>query len=96
MVNAVRLFAGVILCLFRARRELLLENLVLRQQLMVLKTKTSQAKTGGREPKEPICRLPCVRFAAHVCLPSVNWLRSITEIRWQPGLCLPTGVQRCG
>jgi hypothetical protein len=44
MVNAVRLFAGVILCLFSTRRELLLENLVLRQQLMVPKP-TSQAKT---------------------------------------------------
>ena len=37
MLNAVRLFARAILCLFRKRRELLLENLVLRQQLMVLK-----------------------------------------------------------
>ena len=35
MVNAVRLFAGVILCFFRTRRELLLENLVPRQQFMV-------------------------------------------------------------
>ena len=37
MVNVVRLFAGVILCLFRTRRELLLENPVLRQQRMLLK-----------------------------------------------------------
>ena len=37
MLNAVRLFARVILFLFRTRRELLLENMVLRQQLMVLK-----------------------------------------------------------
>ena len=35
MVNAVRLFAGVILCFFRTRRELLLEKLVPRQQFMV-------------------------------------------------------------
>jgi hypothetical protein len=39
MLNSVRLFARVILGLFRTRRELLLENLVLRQQLMVLKRK---------------------------------------------------------
>jgi hypothetical protein len=47
MVNAVRLFAKVILCLFRTRRELLLENLVLRQQLMVLKRKHRRARLGA-------------------------------------------------
>jgi len=47
MVNAVRLFAKVILCLFRTRRELLLENLVLRQQLMVLKRKHRRTKLGS-------------------------------------------------
>ena len=39
MVNVFRLLAGMILGLFRTRHELLLENLVLRQQLMVMKRK---------------------------------------------------------
>ena len=47
MLNAVRLFAGMILCLFRTRRELLLENLVLRQQLMVLKRKHSRPRLAA-------------------------------------------------
>lgn len=42
MAHAVRLFTGMILGLFRTRRELLLENLVLRQQLMVLRKETSK------------------------------------------------------
>jgi hypothetical protein len=39
MVDAIRLFVGTILRLTRTRRRLLLENLVLRQQLAVLKRK---------------------------------------------------------
>jgi hypothetical protein len=37
MITTFRLLAGVIVRLFRARRRLLLENLVLRQQLAALK-----------------------------------------------------------
>ena len=47
MLNAVRLFARLILCLCRTRRELLLENLVLRQQLMVLKRKHPRPRLGA-------------------------------------------------
>src|SRR5437879_13273485 len=37
MTDTFRVLLGTILCLFRARRSLLLENLVLRQQLAALK-----------------------------------------------------------
>ena len=37
MVNLFRLLLGAVLGVFRARRDLLLENLALRQQLAVLK-----------------------------------------------------------
>ena len=47
MVNAIRLCTGVILCLFRSRRELLLENLVLRQQLMLLRRKHPRPRLAG-------------------------------------------------
>jgi hypothetical protein len=59
MVNAVLLFAGVILCLFRTRRELLLENLVPRQQLMVLQQKDRRPRLATfafRQASRSTCR----------------------------------------
>ena len=46
MIDAIRLFVGTILRLFRTRRKILLENLALRQQFAVLKRKTCPAKVG--------------------------------------------------
>ena len=39
MISALGLFSGLLLRLFRSRRDILLENLALRQQLAVLKRK---------------------------------------------------------
>ncbi|PYU27931.1 MAG: hypothetical protein DMG32_04410 [Acidobacteria bacterium] len=47
MIDAIRLLAGAILRLFRARRRLLLENLALRQQLAALKKRHPRPKLGA-------------------------------------------------
>jgi putative transposase len=47
MTDAIRLLAGAILGLFRARRTLLLENLALRQQLAVLRRKHSRPRLAA-------------------------------------------------
>jgi len=47
MVDAIRLFVGTILRLTRTRRRLLLENLVLRQQLAVLKRKHARPRLAA-------------------------------------------------
>src|SRR5712692_8404876 len=46
MFDLFRLWFGAILCIFRNRRSLLLENLALRQQLAVLKRKHPRPKLG--------------------------------------------------
>ena len=47
MVDIIRLLVGAILRLFRTRRNLLLENLALRQQLAVLKRKHPRPKLAA-------------------------------------------------
>ena len=46
MSDLLRLWFGTVLCIFRSRHSLLLENLALRQQLAVLKRKHPRPKLG--------------------------------------------------
>ena len=86
MLNAVRLFARAILCLFRKRRELLLENLVLRQQPMVLKR---------RRPR-PALNLFDKFFWVGISRLWSRWKQAViivtpeTVVRWTPGELLLT------
>src|ERR1700730_12390851 len=47
MFNLFRLWLGAVVCLFRTRRSLMLENLALRQQLAVLKRKQPRPRLGA-------------------------------------------------
>src|ERR1700730_18827376 len=47
MFNLFRLWLGAVVCLFRTRRSLMLENLALRQQLAVLKRKPPRPRLGA-------------------------------------------------
>ena len=86
MLNAVRFFARAILCLFRKRRELLLENLVLRQQPMVLKR---------RRPR-PALNLFDKFFWVGISRLWSRWKQAVimvtpeTVVRWTPGALLLT------
>jgi hypothetical protein len=46
MISALGLFSGLLLRLFRSRRDILLENLALRQQLVVLKRRRRRPRLG--------------------------------------------------
>jgi len=47
MISALGLFSGLLLRLFRSRRDILLENLALRQQLVVLKRRRRRPRLGA-------------------------------------------------
>ncbi len=87
MFDLVQLWFGSLLCVFRDRRSLMLENLALRQQLVVLKRKHPRPKLG---PLDKLFWVLARRFwpqwkeALLIVLPEtvVRWHRAGFKLYW--------------
>jgi len=67
MVRFVRLCLGMLVRLFRGRQSLLLENLALRQQLVMLKRRHPRPSLGLVEHGQPL-----FEFAKYTCFEATS------------------------
>jgi len=87
MFDLVQLWFGSLLCVFRDRRSLMLENLALRQQLVVLKRKHPRPKLGPLDKLFWVLARRCWsqwKGALLIVLPEtvVRWHRAGFKLYW--------------